>query len=172
MKYYIAFTLIIVITISCTESKKPKPNPNLPPKYAIKAEPKFHHQGNLHFLSRKGSEVASIKIEVADDNAKREQGMMYRKSMAANEGMLFIFPDERRRSFWMKNCHVSLDIIFVNSNKEIVHIAENCEPYSLKSIPSFEYAQYVVEVKAGYCHEFGLHVGNAIDYKLFNELNF
>jgi len=166
---YLGFLVVVLSTfIGCDNETKPKPNPNLPPKYALTVEPKFQYQGNLQFLSRKGNEIAAIKIEIADNNAKRVKGMMDRKSMEIDEGMFFIFPDERRQSFWMKNTHIALDLVFVNANKEIVHIAENCQPYSLKSIPSFEYAKYVVEVNAGYCKEFGVHVGNSIDFKAFN----
>jgi len=161
------FILVIIIfstLLSCNSSKKPKPDPNLPPKYAITAEPKFQHQGNLWFFNEKGDTLQKIKIEIADTDAKREKGLMYRKSMQMNQGMLFIFDEERRQSFWMKNTHIPLDIIFVNANKQIVHIAEKTEPYSLKSIPSFEYAQYVVEVNAGYCKQYNIKTGNFISF--------
>lgn len=158
--------LCLVVVVSCQSNKKPKPNPNLPPKYAVTVEPKFQHQGNLQFLSRKGNELSTIKIEIADTPAKREQGMMHRTKMNADEGMLFIFPDEKRRSFWMKNTHLALDIIFANAEKEIVFIAPNCQPYSTESIPSYEYAQFVVEVEAGYCQLNGIKVGNTINYNL------
>lgn len=155
----------MVLTLAaCTSNKKPRPNPNLPPKYAVSTEPEFKHQGNLKFITRKGNEIAIVKVEIADNNEEREQGMMHRKSMNKDEGMLFVFPDEKRRSFWMKNTHIALDIIFINAKKEIVYIAENCQPYSTQSIPSYEYAMFVVEVNAGYCSQHGIKVGNSIDY--------
>jgi uncharacterized membrane protein (UPF0127 family) len=88
--------------------------------------------------------------------------------MNEDEGMLFIFDAEERQSFWMKNTHIPLDIIFVNNEKTIVHIAENCEPYSLKPIPSFEYAKYVVEVNGGYARKHGIKVGSEIVFTLLN----
>ncbi len=163
LRYFLVLCILIGLA-SCTQTKKPKPNPNLPPKYAVKAEPEFKHQGNLWFIKEKSDTVSQIQIEIANTGAKREKGLMHRKSMENDHGMLFIFPNERRQSFWMKETHIPLDIIFVNSEYEIVHIAENTQPYSLKSIPSFEYAQYVVEVNAGYCKKLGVQVGNSITF--------
>ena len=165
LHYILALYLLVGVT-SCTQTKKPKPNPNLPPKYAVSHEPVFKYQGNLWFLNAKSDTVNRIKIEIANTGAKREKGLMHRKSMKNNHGMLFIFPDERRQSFWMKDTHIPLDIIFVNNENEIVHIAENTKPYSLKSIPSFEYAIYVVEVNAGYCKKHGIKVSNYITFEI------
>jgi uncharacterized membrane protein (UPF0127 family) len=162
----IIITILILVTLqACNNSKKAKPNPNKPPKYALSAEPEFLHQGNLWFLNEKADTLQTLNIEIADTDAKREKGLMYRKSMAKGNGMLFIFEKEERQSFWMKETHIPLDIIFVNAEKQIVHITENTQPYSLKSIPSFEYAQYVVEVNAGYCKQNEIIMGNKITYK-------
>lgn len=161
----ILYILASVLLASCSAPKKPKPNPNLPPKYAITTEPQFKYEGNLWFLAAQTDTLQTIKIEIANTDAKREQGLMHRKSMKMDQGMLFIFNEERRQSFWMKNTHIALDIIFVNENYEIVHIAENTQPYSLKGIPSFEYAKYVVEVIAGYCKENGIATGHQIYYE-------
>lgn len=162
---YLTISVLVFVTISCTSTKKRKPNTNLPPKYAVTAEPEFKHQGNLWFIDNSNDTIMNIEIEIADTDSKRETGMMHRKFMKSNRGMLFIFPDEARRSFWMKETHIPLDIIFVNANKKIIHIADNCQPYSLKSIPSFEYAQYVVEVNAGFCKEFFIGTGDFIFFE-------
>lgn len=163
--YNLTIVFLLIVTTSCTNTKKKIPNKNLPPKYAFTSEPEFKHQGNLQFININDT-VCEIKIEVADTYAKREKGLMYRKTMKENRGMLFIFPDESRRSFWMKETHIPLDIIFVNSNKEINHIVKNCKPYSLKGIQSFEYAQYVVEVNAGYCNKHSVKIGYKINFLL------
>ncbi|MBI9065985.1 MAG: DUF192 domain-containing protein [Salinivirgaceae bacterium] len=160
------FILIIFSLSACNNSKKErsKPNPNIAPKYAIKEEPKFIDEGDLYFLTDAKDTIASIEIEIADTYESREQGLMHRKSMQENHGMLFIFDTEERQSFWMKNTNIPLDLIFVNNDLHIVHIVKNCQPYSLKAIPSFEYARYVVEVNAGYCNEKGILVGSYIDF--------
>ena len=120
----------------------------------------------LEFKTPAGKSISEIEIELADTPQKREMGLMYRTSMKENQGMLFIFDTEERQSFWMKNTEIPLDIIFVNEEKTVVHIAENCEPYSLKQIPSFEYAMYVVEVNAGYMRKNNVQVGSTIKYSI------
>lgn len=149
--------------VSCSSNKRPKPDSSIPPAYAVTAEPEFVKQGELSFLSGKDV-LASIDIELADNEKEREQGLMHRRSMGINQGMLFLFDKEERQSFWMKNTHIALDILFVNEAKEIVHIAPNCAPYSMQGIPSYEYAIYVVEVNAGYCKDKGIQVGHLISF--------
>lgn len=155
--------LLLGFIFSCKTEKRKKPDPNIAPKYAI-TEPQFKYQGDLYFISDSDT-LSNIAIEIADTYKAREQGLMHRKSMKKNHGMLFIFDREERQSFWMKNTHIPLDLIFVNNEMRVVHIAKNAQPYSLKQIPSFEYARYVVEVNAGYCNEFGIKVGSYISFK-------
>lgn len=167
MRNFLLFLLGVFLLVSCKSDKKTKPDTTVPPKYVVSSEPEFKHQGNLKFFNET-DEIGEIQVEIADTPAKREKGLMYRKLMNEDKGMLFVFPDEKRRSFWMKNTHLHLDIIFVNANKEIVNIAENCQPYSTDRIPSFEYAMYVVEVMAGYCNRNGIKVGDYIEYQISN----
>lgn len=159
--FKILLFLFIVTLAACSGNKKSKPNPNIPPKYAITEEPAFVKQGELSFVDD-GVEKTKIDIELADTEAKHEQGLMHRRTMGQNQGMLFVFDKEERQSFWMKNVPIALDIIFVNEAKEIVHIAYDCTPYSTRSIPSYEYAKYVVEVNAGYCKKHQIKVGDFI----------
>lgn len=93
----------------------------------------------------------SFYIEVADTQAEREQGLMYRESLAANQGMLFVWEQEAPRNFWMKNTLIPLDMIWLDANKTIVDIqaaepcqVQNCPIYSGK-VP----AQYVLELNQG-----------------------
>ncbi len=127
-------------------------------------EPPFKKEGDLSFLKKDGKELKKIDIEVADDNAQRAQGLMWRKSMPENEGMLFIFPEDADQAFWMKNTIMPLDILFINSNKEIVKIYKNTIPYSEKSMPSEKKAMYVVETVAGFCDKYGITEGDKISY--------
>ena len=93
--------------------------------------------------------MARLDIEIADDEYQTQTGLMYRKSMNTNEGMLFIFKDEAPRAFYMKNTQFALDIIFINSNKKVVSIQKNAQPLNLKPLASEGEAQYVLEVNAG-----------------------
>lgn len=156
-------TLCLFVT-GCNKTTKPKANSSIPPKFA-EIEHTFTKQGNLWFLNSEKDTISTIEIEFAKTDKEIETGLMHRKSMKQNRGMLFIFHDEARRSFWMKNTHIALDIVFANSDKEIVHVAKNTTPYSLRSVPSYEYAKYVVEVNAGYCTKNGINTGNFITFK-------
>ncbi len=124
----------------------------------------FKKQGSLSFISKEGKVLSNIDVEFADDNFKRMQGLMYRKEMAENQGMLFIFEIEDYQSFWMKNTILPLDIIFVNVNKEIVKIHKNTTPFSEQSYSSGKPALYVVEVNAGYTDKYGIKEGDKISW--------
>jgi hypothetical protein len=129
------------------------------------AKPVFRKDGELRFLGAKSSNVIStIDIEVADDDAEREQGLMYRDAMAENAGMLFMMETEELQTFWMKNTIISLDIVYADAGKRIVSISKNCKPYSLAQIPSGKPALYVVEVNAGYTTKHGIKVGDLISF--------
>ncbi|MCX6160019.1 MAG: DUF192 domain-containing protein [Ignavibacteriae bacterium] len=134
------------------------------------AEPQFKKQGELEFISAQKSSTGNkilgkIEIEIADKDSTRMQGLMYRKSMSEDKGMLFIFPISEPQSFWMKNTIISLDIIFVNEDKEIVKIHKNTVPYSKSSNSSFKKSMYVVEVVAGFTDKYKIAEGDRIDYK-------
>ena len=91
---------------------------------------KFKKEGELTFTDTTGNPIIKIDIEIADNDYERQLGLMNRESMEEMQGMLFIFPVERYQSFWMLNTLFSLDMIFINSNKEIVTIHKNTTPLS------------------------------------------
>jgi uncharacterized membrane protein (UPF0127 family) len=128
-------------------------------------EPQFVKHAELRFLAAKErTEISKIDIEIADNDAKRMQGLMYRKAMNENRGMLFIFPYPEPQNFWMKNTYISLDIIYVDENRKIVTIAKNTKVLSQENVPSTYDAQYVVEVNAGYCEKHGVKEGDYIAF--------
>ncbi len=94
--------------------------------------------------------ISTIDVAIADDNDSRSEGLMNVHELPSDAGMLFIFDGDQPRSFWMANTPLSLDIIFANSDFEIVRIHRNTTPYSLDQIRSELPAKYVVEVNAGY----------------------
>ncbi len=134
-------------------------------RYKDIPEPQFVNQGELGFY-RNGKEIKKIDIEVADNEKKRMQGLMYRKSMDDGKGMLFIFQNSELQSFWMKNTLIPLDIMYVSEDKEIVKIYKNTTPLSEKSLPSGKKAKYVVEVAGGFCDRYGVTEGDKIDFTL------
>ena len=126
------------------------------------SEPQFVKEGTLSFVSSNDDTLATLNIEVADDDATRGQGLMYRSKMKESEGMLFIFDKSEPQSFWMKNTIMSLDIIYVDENNTIVTIHKNTQPYSEAQIPSYKNSKFVVEVNAGYCERHNIREGDRI----------
>jgi len=147
-------------------SKKPARKPvTAVEQPSAPAKPVFRKDGELRFLDAKTSQVISaIDVEVAATDASREQGMMYRDTMDENTGMLFLMGIEEMQAFWMKNTIVSLDIIYVDSERRIVSIHKNCTPFSLDQIHSVAPALYVVEVIAGYTDKYKIKVGDRVSF--------
>ncbi|HWQ82500.1 MAG TPA: DUF192 domain-containing protein [Ignavibacteria bacterium] len=172
---YILYVLIAVVVAVAVYFIYTMMADNTKPEYKVKTEkkevtePQFKKQGELEFISGKDKKtLKKIDIEIADNDAKREQGLMYRKTMDESNGMLFVFAVSELHSFWMKNTVISLDIIFVNESKEIVKIHRNTTPFSEKSLPSEKKSMYVVETVAGFCDKYGVKDGDKIDFKITN----
>ena len=127
-------------------------------------EPQFRAEGRLHFIDSDGDTLRSILIEIAEEDRERIQGLMYRSALSDDQGMLFIFEEEEEQSFWMKNTRIPLDILYVNSDLQIVSLYKQTQPYSTSPIPSFRPAIYVVEVRGGFCDQYGITEGNRIAY--------
>lgn len=125
----------------------------------------FEKEGELDFLRPDGSVITSIDIEIADTPESREQGLMHRRSLASDRGMLFIFPDESSRGFWMKNTYISLDIVFADADSQVVSIARRTRIMSEESIEPAAPKQYVVEVRAGFCNRFGIDTNSRIRWR-------
>ncbi|WP_376693980.1 DUF192 domain-containing protein [Wenzhouxiangella sp. EGI_FJ10409] len=109
-----------------------------------------------------------FSVEIADDDATRAQGLMFRDEMADDHGMLFIFPNERPRSFWMRNTRIPLDIIYLDRDLEVVSISAETPPCRSRSgrcpsYPSEGPAQYVLEINGGRAAELGLAPGDRIE---------
>ena len=108
--------------------------------------------------------ITTIDIEIADDEYQTQTGLMYRKSMLPNQGMLFIFPEEAPRSFYMKNTEFALDIIYIDKNNKVVSIQKNAKPYDETSLPSEGPAQYVLEVNAQLTDSWNLKARDSISF--------
>ena len=160
---------IIVLIISLTFllpnfTEKPAP-PDLTGIPITPVETAFKSQGLLSFSSPGGKVLTAIELEIVDGDIDRQIGMMYREEMAENQGMLFIFDNEKPRSFWMKNTEIPLDIIFVNTAYEIVTISKYAESLAQVHYTSEEPSRYVVEVNAGFTDKFGISTGDKIVWR-------
>ena len=102
------------------------------------------------------------QLELAATPSARQQGLMFRKSIAAGEGMLFVWPEEKKRSFWMKNTLMSLDILFFSHEKILISSHQDTVPFSVEQLPSGKPAKYVVELRAGQAQLRGLKHGSLL----------
>ena len=123
----------------------------------------------LHLLEivGNGSVKVSYQVEIADTTDKRLRGLMYRKELPVNQGMLLDYDIPGERSIWMKNTYVPLDIIFVDTDGVIVKIHEGAVPLSLKSIGSEVKVKAVLEINAGQVKEHAIQVGDRVNHPTF-----
>lgn len=114
-----------------------------------------------------GEKVAKLNLEVADEPQERKKGLMNRKSLPRNSGMLFIFPEEKDRVFWMKDTYIPLDIVFLDTNLTVVDI-QQADPQQgvpasqLERYRSSSPAKYVVEVNQGFASRNDIEEGSRL----------
>lgn len=108
-----------------------------------------------------------IQIEIADTSLKRATGLMYRKSLPQNQGMLFIFDETAKHIFWMKNTLVPLDIIWLDENFKIVDISRSTPPCTTQKCQTYmpsSPAKYVLEVNSGISEQNNLKIGDQLKF--------
>lgn len=126
----------------------------------------FTKEGSLTIIKPDSIGSITLDIEIADDDYQRQTGLMYRNSMAENQGMLFIMEREEQQAFYMKNTRIPLDIIYLNEAKEIVGFQENAQPLNSNSLPSGNPAKYVLEVNAGLARKWKLYMGDTLTWTI------
>ena len=108
----------------------------------------------------------TFNVEIAKTIEERRTGLMYRKKLLNNEGMLFIFPREKIIQLWMKNTYIPLDVIFISENKVIVDIKRNMKRLSETIVRSKVKSRYALEFNAGLINKLDIKIGDKV---LFNE---
>jgi uncharacterized membrane protein (UPF0127 family) len=111
-----------------------------------------------------GARTHRFEVEVARTGAEQAQGLMYRKSLGASEGMLFPFSPARPASFWMKNTLIPLDMIFVRADGTIARIAANTVPHSLEGVGVEEPVAAVLEIAGGRSAQLGIREGDRVTW--------
>jgi uncharacterized protein len=119
----------------------------------------------LEIASKTGVHV--FAVEVVDNEADREKGLMYRRELPEGRGMLFDFKREQDVSFWMQNTYIPLDMIFIRGDGQILRIAENAEPLSTRLIPSGGPVLGVLEVIGGTARKLGIEPGDRVAFPVF-----
>lgn len=123
-------------------------------------------QQTLEIASKSG--VHMFSVEIADNDAEREKGLMYRKELPEGQGMLFDFHRDQEVSFWMQNTYIPLDMVFIRGDGRILRIAENTEPMSTRLIPSGGPVRAVLEVIGGTARKLGIAPGDRVASPVFN----
>ena len=116
---------------------------------------------------RQGRSEIELTVEIADTNAKRARGLMYRPELADRSGMLFLFPVRKRISMWMANTIVPLDMIFIDEYGKVREIIENTVPFSHDEIISADSVSAVLEIKAGQSKRLNIRSGDVIIHPFF-----
>jgi hypothetical protein len=109
----------------------------------------------------------AFQVEIVNNDATRERGLMDRRYMAPDHGMLFEFDREAPVSFWMKNTYIPLDMIFIAPSGVVTHIAANAEPLSERVVPSGAPCIAVLELNGGMAASIGLKVGDKVRHPFF-----
>jgi len=154
---YLLLSCLFFFTISCKEKA------NNTTESLQQEKITFTPEGNLQIF-RKDSSLVSLNIELAETAYETETGLMYRESMEADEGMLFIFEDEQPHNFYMKNTYIPLDLFFITKDQKIATIIENAKPLDESSLPSEVPVQYVLEVNAGSAAAWDIKQGDSISW--------
>jgi uncharacterized membrane protein (UPF0127 family) len=109
-------------------------------------------------------------IELADTPGERSRGLMYRRSMRPDHGMLFDFQVEQPLAFWMKNTPLPLDMLFIDASGNILQIAPDTEPFSETPVPSEQPVQAVLELLAGTSKKLGIAPGAVVHHPIFGNV--
>lgn len=117
-----------------------------------------------------GTLDSTVTLEIADNQSERAKGLMNRESLCSSCGMVFVYPDSRYRSFWMKNTSIPLDIIFISKDRKVINIEQaNPEPdisdENLTRYRSDAPAKYVIEVNQGFTEEKGINEGTEVKFR-------
>lgn len=129
-------------------------------------------QGVVTFDKSKLSVITStgqknFEVEMAVSDQQQSQGLMYRRSMAANAGMLFDYGALRHIQMWMKNTYIPLDMIFIGPKGKIINIVERTIPHSESIISSKGRARAVLELNSGTVSRLGIKTGDTVIHSIF-----
>jgi len=128
----------------------------LPPPGAIAA-------GTGTLVLKTDSGPHYFNIEIATTNGERALGLMYRRELPADAGMLFLYDPPQPITMWMRNTILPLDMIFIDDDREIVGIVEKAVPFSTANRSVAGASRYVLEVNGGFAAEHGVKAGQTVD---------
>lgn len=140
-----ALSVLVFLSLGCTDESQQRDSNS-----------GFQKEGILAFVQPNGDTLKTIDIEIADTYRERQRGLMQRRSLGYNRGMLFIFDSVDEQGMWMKNTPLPLDIVFVAPDSQVINIAHRTTPFSETTIEPDAPNKFVVEVRAGFANRFNL----------------
>ncbi len=146
----------VILILGCTDGKK---SPVSPKKNSL------FTPGRLAVHTRKGA-IIPLSVEIAASEPARTQGMMFRKHLEENAGMLFVFPDMAERHFWMKNTYISLDMLFIDDQGRILGVVESARPGTTTTQTIGQKSKYVLEVNGGWTTRHGVQSGDVVVFNV------
>lgn len=121
------------------------------------------HAGNRAItIQLKGQD---LRVEIADTPAKTQRGLMFRRHLPVHKGMLFVFPTDEIRGFWMKNTYIPLSVAYIDY-KGVIREIYDLQPHDLRSVTSRFPFRYALEVKQGLFKKLGVKVGDKLDLSI------
>ncbi|MGA0607227.1 DUF192 domain-containing protein [Phenylobacterium sp. VNQ135] len=156
------FLLAAAIALSASgaaHAQLPRQNPA-----NCKGQPELKPLQPLTVTTPKGA--FKFSVELADSPREREYGLMCRKALAADRGMLFAFARADYQAFWMRNTLIPLDIIYIGSDGRVVSVVRNAQPLNEAPLPSAAPAQFVLELAAGRAAQIGLLPGDRVQHRV------
>lgn len=155
----LGLSFLLLITFSCKEEQKSIVSP---------IDLSFKTEGKLDmYAATTKNLIASFDIEFAEDSYEIQTGLMNRNSLENNQAMLFVFPDVKMRSFYMKNTLISLDIIYIDASKKVISIQRNTRPMDETSLSSEAPAKYVLEINGGLSDKLQIIKGDSISFNKY-----
>lgn len=147
--------VLAVLTAAPAMAQIPRQDPK-----ACKGQPEIKPLEPLQVRTDKG--VSSFQVEIADSEMEREYGLMCRRALGPDRGMLFLFARETPQMFWMRNTLIPLDIVYIAADGRVVSISRNVQPLDESGAPSAGPAKFVLELAAGRAAQIGLLPGDRV----------
>lgn len=117
-----------------------------------------------------GGKTHKFRVEVAANDADRQRGLMYRRAMAADAGMIFDFGYEQPVSMWMANTYIPLDMLFIGADGKVAHVAARTVPESRATVTAGKPVRYVLELNGGTAERLGITAGAQVRHALLGNL--
>ena len=121
-------------------------------------------RGSAVVLHTVDGAAVRVRVEVMNTAPGRAQGMMYRRDLAADGGMLFVFPRDAAQRFWMKNTLIPLDMLFIDRDRRVIGIVANAKPLSEQPVGPDQPVRYVLEVNGGFATQQRITAGATVEF--------